>query len=126
MISAWGWLRVAVLAVAFALLLAGCGSARHAPQAHHASPESAQGLSLYASCADWNLASPAERRAFTDRLYDGGSSGRARARGGVPADELRLLIALHCAGGGAAGTQLGLIVVNAVVGTLGTATGRGG
>jgi hypothetical protein len=113
-------------ALAAALLLAACGSARRAVQTQSAPRPGAQQLSLNASCAQWELASAAERRAFTEGLFRAPAGATARARGDLPPSELRLLIALHCGGGNAAGTPLGLVVINAIVGTLGSGSGRGG
>jgi hypothetical protein len=115
-----------LLALAAALLLAACGAPSQRAAKQDAPFQSAEHLSLNATCAQWGLASSREQRSFTDRLYGAGPAAAAGARSDVPPAELRLLISLHCAGGNAAGTPLGLIVINAVVGTLGAGGGHGG
>jgi hypothetical protein len=80
---------------------------------------------LNASCAQWGLASAAEQRSFIDGLYGAGTAASAGARGDVSPAELRLLIGIHCGDANAAGTPLGLIVINTIVGTFDTGSGRG-
>jgi hypothetical protein len=119
-------MRRAVLVPAAALLVAACGTA-HPRRPVPAGPVQSSGrLSLYASCAQWRLASAAEQRSFTEGLYGAGRAAAAGARGDISAAELRLLIAVHCGDAGAAGTPLGLIVIDAIVGTLEARSGRGG
>jgi hypothetical protein len=115
-----------MLGLAAALLVAACGTAHQRRPTRAAPLPSSRRLSLDASCAQWRLASAAEQRSFTEGLYGADRAAAAGARGDTSAAELRLLIALHCGGAGAAGTPLGLIVIDAIVGTLEARSGRGG
>ncbi len=114
-----------LLALAAAPALAACGTAaHHAPKTPTTFSGTTQPLSLKASCSDWVHASASEQRSFTNSLFRTGSTVVATAPGDLSPAELRLLISVHCGGGNSSATPLGMVVANAIVGTLDSGAGQ--